>query len=160
MQNKIKNIIISIGFLLIIFIAFIANIIDKDKEISISERRKLAQFPTITVSEILNGNVMDKWEKYVEDQFIAREIFRGIKSLWSTKIFAQKDNNKLFEKAYKDNIINENQLTMLKHFFEAPDETMKQFLIDNPEFIENSLNADEKTKKRAQLLVDGNLYNL
>lgn len=102
MQNKIKNIIISIGFLLIIFIAFIANIIDKDKEISISERRKLAQFPTITVSEILNGNVMDKWEKYVEDQFIAREIFRGIKSLWSTKIFAQKDNNKLFE---KDNAI-------------------------------------------------------
>lgn len=102
MQNKIKNIIISIGFLLIIFIAFIANIIDKDKEISISERRKLAQFPTITVSEILNGNVMDKWEKYVEDQFIVREIFRGIKSLWSTKIFAQKDNNKLFE---KDNAI-------------------------------------------------------
>lgn len=102
MQNKIKNIIISIGFLLIIFITFIANIIDKDKEISISERRKLAQFPTITVSEILNGNVMDKWEKYVEDQFIAREIFRGIKSLWSTKIFAQKDNNKLFE---KDNAI-------------------------------------------------------
>ena len=102
MQNKIKNIIISIGFLLIIFITFIANIIDKDKEISISERRKLAQFPTITVSEILKGNVMDKWEKYVEDQFIAREIFRGIKSLWSTKIFAQKDNNKLFE---KDNAI-------------------------------------------------------
>lgn len=102
MQNKIKNIIISIGFLLIIFIAFIANIIDKDKEISISERRKLAQFPTITISEILNGNVMDKWEKYVEDQFIARKIFRGIKSLWSTKIFAQKDNNKLFE---KDNAI-------------------------------------------------------
>lgn len=102
MQNKIKNIIISIGFLLIIFITFIANIIDKDKEISISERRKLAQFPTITVSEILNGNVMDKWEKYVEDQFIVREIFRGIKSLWSTKIFAQKDNNKLFE---KDNAI-------------------------------------------------------
>lgn len=98
MQNKIKNIIISIGFLLIIFIAFIANIIDKDKEISISERRKLAQFPTITISEILNGNVMDKWEKYVEDQFIAREIFRGIKSFWSTRIFAQKDNNKLFEK--------------------------------------------------------------
>ena len=102
MQNKIKNIIISIGFIAIIFIAFIANIIDKDKEISISERRKLAQFPTITISEILNGNVMDKWEKYVEDQFIAREIFRGIKSLWSTKIFAQKDNNKLFE---KDNAI-------------------------------------------------------
>ena len=69
-------------------------------------------------------------------------------------------DNKLFEKAYKDNIINENQLTMLKHFFETPDETMKQFLIDNPEFIENSLKSDEKTSKRAKLLIENNLYGL
>ena len=69
-------------------------------------------------------------------------------------------DNTLFETAYKNGIINENQLTMLKKFFENPDETMKQFLIDHPEFLENSLNADEKTAKRAKLLVDGNLYGL
>ena len=49
---------------------------------------------------------------------------------------------------------------MLDGFFENPDETMKHFLIDHPEFLENSLNSDEKTRKRAQLLVDGNLYGL
>ena len=49
---------------------------------------------------------------------------------------------------------------MLKKFFENPDETMKQFLINYPEFLENSLKADEKTAKRAKLLVDGNLYGL
>lgn len=69
-------------------------------------------------------------------------------------------DNTLFETAYKNGIINENQLTMLKKFFENPDETMKQFLINHPEFLENSLNADEKTAKRAKLLVDGNLYGL
>ena len=69
-------------------------------------------------------------------------------------------DNTLFETAYKNGIINENQLTMLKKFFENPDETMKQFLIDHPEFLENSLKADEKTAKRAKLLVDGNLYGL
>lgn len=68
-------------------------------------------------------------------------------------------DNTLFETAYKNNIINENQLSMLKKFFENPDETMKQFLIEHPDFLENALyHSDEKTAKRARLLVDGKLY--
>ena len=66
----------------------------------------------------------------------------------------------LFKKALDLKIINEVQFNMLKGFFENPDETMRQFLIEHPELLENSLNSDEKTKKRAQLLIDGNLYNL
>ena len=69
-------------------------------------------------------------------------------------------DDSLFEMAYKKGIINENQLEMLKGFFKNPDETMKQFLINHPEFLENALNSDEKTRKRAKLLVDGNLYGL
>ena len=38
---------------------------------------------------------------------------------------------------------------------------MKQFLLDNPDFIENTLKSDnEKAKKRAQLLIDQNLYGI
>ena len=66
----------------------------------------------------------------------------------------------LFDKALELNIINQKQLILLKDFFANPDTAMRNFLIEHPEFIKNSLNADEKTKKRAQLLVDGNLYNL
>lgn len=66
----------------------------------------------------------------------------------------------LFAKALEMNVINESQQEMLNGFFENPDETMKQFLINHPEFIENFLNADEKTAKRAKLLVDGNLYGI
>jgi len=98
MQDKTKNIIITIGFVLILAIVFVANIIAEDKTISTTERRKLAQFPEIKFSEVLNGNVIKDWEKYVEDQFVERDLFRGIKSFWSMNIFAQKDNNKLFEK--------------------------------------------------------------
>lgn len=79
----------------------------------------------------------------------------GVKSL----SLVQVDKN-LFRKALELNIINESQVDMLDAFFENPDESMKQFLIAHPEFLENSLNADEKTRKRAQLLVDGNLYGL
>jgi orotate phosphoribosyltransferase len=69
-------------------------------------------------------------------------------------------DSSLFETALEHGIINENQLNMLKNFFENPDGTMKQFLIEHPEFLENALNSDEKTAKRARLLVDGNLYGL
>lgn len=66
----------------------------------------------------------------------------------------------LFKKAFDMNVINKSQLEMLNNFFENPDKTMRDFLLEYPEFIENSLNSDEKTKKRAQLLIDNDLYGL
>ena len=79
----------------------------------------------------------------------------GVKSL----SLVQVDKN-LFRKALELNIINQSQVEMLNAFFENPDESMRQFLIAHPEFLENSLNSDEKTRKRALTLVEGNLYGL
>ena len=79
----------------------------------------------------------------------------GVKALSLVNV-----DSTLFETAYKKKIINENQLSMLKKFFENPDKTMRDFLIQHPEFLENSLNGDEKTAKRAKLLIDGNLYGI
>lgn len=98
MQDKIKNIIVTIGFVVIIIGIFITNIILEDKEISTTERRRLAQLPEISVAKIINGDVTEKWEDYVADQFVARDLFRTIKSAWSINIFKQKDNNNLFIK--------------------------------------------------------------
>ena len=66
----------------------------------------------------------------------------------------------LFEKAVQMGVIATSQQEMLNNFFDNPDETMKNFLINHPEFLENSLNSDEKTAKRAKLLIDGNLYGI
>lgn len=66
----------------------------------------------------------------------------------------------LFEKAVQMGVITTSQQEMLNNFFDNPDETMKNFLINHPEFLENSLNSDEKTAKRAKLLIDGNLYGI
>ena len=79
----------------------------------------------------------------------------GVKSLSLVNV----DTN-LFKSAFDMGIINNIQLELLNKFFESPDDCMREFLINHPEFIENALNSDEKTKKRAKLLVDGNLYNL
>lgn len=98
MKNKTKNIIISIGFVTVLVIVLFINIVTEDKQISITERRKLAQFPKINIERILNGEIMKEWEKYATDQFVARDFFRSIKSFFSINILWQKDNNNLFEK--------------------------------------------------------------
>ncbi|MBR2240918.1 MAG: orotate phosphoribosyltransferase [Clostridia bacterium] len=69
-------------------------------------------------------------------------------------------DNSLFEKAYELKIINEAQLETLNKFKENPDETMRNFLIAHPEFIEESIKAGGKSEKRAKLCLDSNIYNL
>ncbi len=98
MQEKTKNNIITIGFVMILFTFFVANIIKKDEEISISERRKLTQFPTITIKNVLNGKVSEQLDKYTVDQFVFKNSLRNIKYFWNDYIFKQKDNNGLFIK--------------------------------------------------------------
>ncbi len=66
----------------------------------------------------------------------------------------------MFKKALDLGIISEEQNVMLNKFFEDPDGTMRKFLIEHPEFLENSLKADEKTVVRARLCIEGDLYGL
>lgn len=98
MEDKLKNIVVTIGFAAILMILFFANILKQDQAISITEKRRLAQFPEITLKRITNGEVSNSIEKYTVDQFIARDTFRGVKSFFSINILRQKDNNGLFEK--------------------------------------------------------------
>lgn len=79
----------------------------------------------------------------------------GINSLSIVKIAPS-----TFQRALELNIINKNQLDMLNKFYENPDETMREFLIKHPDFIQNALNSDAKSVKRAKLCLDNNLYNL
>lgn len=79
----------------------------------------------------------------------------GIKSLAIAKI-----DESLFQTAFEKGIIDQAQLNMVHKFIKDPDGSMREFLINHPDFIENALHSDEKTAGRARLLVDGNLYNL
>lgn len=85
MKNEFKDVIITVGFVIILVVILLANVLNKEKEISITERRKLAQFPEISLRKIMNGEVTKKLEKYVADQFAARETFKKIKSNFNTR---------------------------------------------------------------------------
>ena len=95
MKSKMKDKIIAIGFIVILLSIFLINIIVKDKQVSSSERRMLAQMPKTTAKKIMNGETFNEFEKYAMDQFVARDMLRSIKSYFSMNIFRQRDNNKL-----------------------------------------------------------------
>lgn len=66
----------------------------------------------------------------------------------------------LFESALQDGHITAIQHQMLMDFLDNPTETMKVFLKEHPEFIENSLQSDPKTAERARICLEQNIYGL
>lgn len=66
------------------------------KEISESERRKLSQFPELTLESVSSGRFMEEFEEYAADQFPFREGFRRLKANIVMGVFGQSDNNELY----------------------------------------------------------------
>lgn len=103
MSDKTKNVVVTITFLLFLVLVLIANILKKDTDISITERRELAKFPHITMKTIWDGSASKKLEKYTTDQIIQREEFKNLKSAFEMNAFRKKDNNGIYE--YQDSLI-------------------------------------------------------
>ena len=91
-----KNKIISVSFLVILVGLFIANVATPAKELSYGERRRLAQFPKVTLKTLFNAEFMTGFDKYSTDQFVAREQLRGVKTVLDRSVFLKRDTNGLF----------------------------------------------------------------
>ena len=103
MSDKIKDIVVTLVFLITIISLFLVNIIKKDTDISISERRKLATMPELTTKSLFDGTYFKKFDSYVTDQFIERDTFRKIKI--DIELSTKGEYNNLY--MYDDYIIEE-----------------------------------------------------
>ena len=65
-------------------------------EYSVTERRKLEQFPKLSVETISEGKFMTDFEEYTLDQFPMRDRFRELKAWVSQNIFGKADNNDIY----------------------------------------------------------------
>lgn len=96
MSKKAKNIYL-VALVAAVFFALSAFAMFKgSEEYSLSERRKLAQMPQISIKTIMNGRFMEDFEDYSLDQFPMREGFRSLKAVTALKIMAQTDSNGLY----------------------------------------------------------------
>ena len=107
---------------------------------------------------IENSNGKIKWSISVVDRVQGgEEILNkiGIKSYSLIKL-----DSSMFTQAKELNIINDTQYELLNAYKQNPDETMRNFLITHPEFLEEALKSDQKTVARAKDCIENNLYNL
>lgn len=118
-----------------------------------------ASFTRAWIPAIENLGSKIKWAEFVIDRVDGgTEVMKNcnIEVLSLLKI-----DDELFTKALNLNIINEKQLNLLREFKKDQMGSMKNFLIEHPEFIENSLKSDNsKTQKRVHLLIDQDIYGL
>lgn len=137
MKNKI------VGSIFIIFISSfgIINIFLPDKDISISERRKLATFPDFTLS----SEWIEKVDKYLLDQFIFRDGFRSLKATYNYKVLQKIDNNNI---SIKDDYI-------FKSNYPTNKDSIDNFNKKNTKL--SSLLSDEN-KQYLMIIPDKNYY--
>lgn len=92
-------------------------------ELSVSERRPLAQFPELSVDTVLSGEFISKFEDYTLDQFPMRDTFRQVKSLFHYNVMMQSDNNDIYvEDGYAAKLeypLNQNSLDYANQRFDA-----------------------------------------
>ena len=91
-----KSKIISVSFLAVLFVMLILNIFKAPDEFSVSERRRLAQFPEMNLSTVLNGKFMEGFDDFAVDQAVFREPFRQVKAFVNLNILRKLDNNNIF----------------------------------------------------------------
>ena len=93
---KKKDIFVVIAASFLIFGLALTGLLMSDKEMSVSERRPLAEFPPLSFKSVANGSFQKGFEEYSPDHFPFRDGFRTIKSLTAYKLFRQKDNNGIY----------------------------------------------------------------
>lgn len=102
------------------------------------------------------GNI--RWSVVVVDRKQGGEqllMQYGVKSLSMVNI-----DPSLFDDALSMNLINGEQHGMLMSYFQNPKESMRNFLIQHPEFLKNALNSDAKAAERARLCLEKDFYGI
>lgn len=96
MTNKTKHIVITL-----VMVAFFLSVslfawLKPTEDFSLSERRKLSQFPELSFKTVISGDFMSNFENYTLDQFPLRDKFRTLKALVALNVFNQNANNDIY----------------------------------------------------------------
>lgn len=93
---KLRNILTSLAFILMLALFSAGHLLTPDKDISLSERRPLEQLPKFSVQTLMNGKFGEDLEDYLLDQFPLRDAIRSLKAVWHFDVYKQSDNNGIY----------------------------------------------------------------
>ena len=78
-QRKVQEKLVGIIFILTLFQFLIIYVIVPDREKSVQENRMLATKPKFRLSSLISGDYDEKFEAYMDDQFVGRDMWRKLK---------------------------------------------------------------------------------
>ena len=78
-QRKVQEKLVGIIFILTLFLFLIINVVVPDREKSVQENRMLATKPKFRLSSLISGDYDEKFEAYMDDQFVGRDMWRKLK---------------------------------------------------------------------------------
>ena len=78
-QRKVQEQLVGIIFILTLFLFLIINVIVPDREKSVQENRMLVTKPKFRLSSLISGDYDEKFEAYMDDQFVGRDMWRKLK---------------------------------------------------------------------------------
>ena len=78
-QRKVQEKLVGIIFILTLFLFLIINVIVPDREKSVQENRMLATKPKFRLSSLISGDYDEKFDAYMDDQFVGRDMWRKLK---------------------------------------------------------------------------------
>ena len=78
-HRKVQEKLVGIIFILTLFLFLIINVIVPDREKSVQENRMLATKPKFRLSSLISGDYDEKFEAYMDDQFVGRDMWRKLK---------------------------------------------------------------------------------
>jgi len=83
-------------FIGIIGIFLILNLVIAPPDVLVSERRKPARFPELTMNTVVSAGFMDKFEGYAADNFVFRDSFRAIRAFTVLDVFLMTDKSGIY----------------------------------------------------------------
>ena len=170
MQDNIKNKVVVILFGLIIYGFFFLNLVTPDKKSSVSERRKLEQFPKVSLKSIIKGDFFKKFDNYSMDQFYQREKFRKLKIKTDMLVLGnynnmQMDKDYIYEALYPLNEKSVNNLVnkinnIIDLYLDDTNKVYYSLIPDKGYYINNSLKLDYTKLVSLYKRVKGNYIDL
>lgn len=92
-MEKFKDHAIVIAAALLLFGLALAQLLLPDRELSLTERRPLTQFPELSFQSIADGRFTQGFEDYAVDQIPLRDALRQGKALVHRYVFRQQDDH-------------------------------------------------------------------
>jgi len=93
---KNANLVTVIAFVTVILSLTALDLWHRPTEISVAERRKLAQAPTLSLGSFLDGTFTEAYTAFLQDQVVYRDGFRAIKAYVELRLLRRQENNGVY----------------------------------------------------------------